>query len=80
MKKFCSEIRKLRLSSGLSQSEVASRAGMDRSVLSLFEAGYRQPTEEQARLLTRSLYAAAKERVKAVSKVVAEAEHLQLTV
>ena len=79
MKKIGSEIRGLRIASGLSQIEVESRTGVERSALSLIEAGYRKPTEEQARLLIRTLSAAVKENIKVASKVVAEAERLQLT-
>lgn len=80
MKKIGNEIRELRIAAGLSQIEVESRTKIDRSTLSLFESGYRNPTEEQARLLIRTLSGAAKERIKAASKAVAEAERLQLTV
>jgi transcriptional regulator with XRE-family HTH domain len=36
-------IRKVRQQSGLSQAELARRAGMPRSVLSAYEHGHRQP-------------------------------------
>ena len=79
MKRIGREIRRLRAASGLSQIEVESRTGIDRSALSLFEHEYRRPTEVQARLLIRVLSAAVRERIKAVSKVAAQAERLEVS-
>ncbi len=78
MKRIGREIRRLRAASGLTQIELESRTGIDRSALSLFEHEYRSPTEAQVRLLIRVLSAAVKDRVKAVSKVAAHAEHLEV--
>ena len=76
MQRIGEVIRKLRLGAGLSQFEVQVRTGIARSALSTFEAGYVVPSEKQARLLLRVLSAAVKERVKVVSKIAAQAEHL----
>ncbi len=80
MKNISGEIRRLRIAACLTQVEVESRTGIERSALSIIEAGHRKPTEKQARLLIRTLSAAAKEHIKAASKAIAEAERLQLTV
>jgi len=72
-------IKKLRLAAGLSQFEVQVRTRIARSALSTFESGYVDPSEKQARLLLRVLSAAVKDRVKAVSKVAAQAERLEAT-
>jgi transcriptional regulator with XRE-family HTH domain len=76
MKKIGIEIRELRIASAMSQIEVESRTGIDRSALSLIESGHREPTEKQTRLLVRTLSIAARDRVKVASKAMAEAERL----
>ena len=77
MKRIGREIRRLRSASGLTQIEIESRSGIDRSALSLFEHGYRTPTEAQARLLIRILSAAVRDRIKAVSRVADETKNLE---
>lgn len=74
MKRIGREIGRLRAVSGLTQIEVESRTGIDRSALSLIEHEHRSPTEAQARLLVRILSAAVRERIKAASKVAAQVE------
>lgn len=48
-------LRKLRLQSGLSQEELALRAGLDRAYPSLLEIGRRQPTLAVLIALAKSL-------------------------
>lgn len=52
---FGDVLRKLRLQKGLSQEELALRAGLDRAYPSLLESGRRQPTLSVLIALAQSL-------------------------
>jgi transcriptional regulator with XRE-family HTH domain len=44
LEKFTKKLRQLREGAGISQEELAARAGLDRSYISLVERGRRSPT------------------------------------
>jgi len=44
LEKFTKKLRQLREDAGISQEELAARAGLDRSYISLVERGRRSPT------------------------------------
>jgi len=55
VRKFAALVRKRRLEKGLSHERLAEMAGLDRSSISLYEAGKRVPTLTSAMRIARAL-------------------------
>ncbi|MBJ7457954.1 MAG: helix-turn-helix transcriptional regulator [Thermoleophilaceae bacterium] len=74
-------IRESRKSSGMSQAELARRAGIPRSVMNVYEKGKREPSVEMfARLLNAAGFRLAIEPLTAPVDVARAAEILELVV
>ena len=52
---FCSNLRRARIASGLSQKDLAEKIGVAKSTYSLYESGKREPGIEIIRRLTLAL-------------------------
>lgn len=52
---FGVEVRRLRSERGLSQETLASKAGLDRTFISMIERGVRKPTLDSASNIARAL-------------------------
>ncbi len=66
--------KQLREASGLTQLEVAKRAGLERSRLSLFESGYVVLTAREERALRRVLLSALRKRVAHLQSVLTQVD------
>lgn len=53
--RFCQLVKEKRIASGLSHEELAVRAGLDRSTISLYESSKRVPTLNSAARIARAL-------------------------